>query len=98
MVERSDVHKGAQQELEDDVAADAEVQLVLRVVGPRVEPALLPCDQKTDAERYQDNCFRDALDDDDLDEGVVLAAEPAQLIPQPGEVGTPPQVGFRQRA
>ena len=98
MSERSYVDESAQQELEDDVAADGEVQLVLGVLRPVVEPAFLPRDEQPDADGHQHDCLRDALDDDDLDKSVVLAAEAAQLVPQPGEVVTSLQVGLRQRA
>src|SRR5207247_10610160 len=86
VVEGSDVDEKLEEEPEDDAAADIEVQLILGIVGPSVEPTVLARDQQADAERHQADSLDDALDDDHLDESVVLAADASKLAPQAVEV------------
>ena len=97
MVERSDVDEEPQQKLEDDVPTDVEVQLTFGVVGPCVDPPIATGDEKTDAERDEDDGLDDALDDDDLDEGVVLASDAPELAPQAVDIMRAPDIGLGHR-
>ena len=94
MIEGSDVGDESQQELDDDVAPDVQVELVLGPACPQVEPSVASGHQQADSERDQHDRFEDALDDDHFDEGIVLAAKGAELLPQPGEIVGSLDVGF----
>ena len=86
VVEGSDVGDKPQEQLDDDVASDVEVELVLGPARPNVEPPLASGHEQADSEGGQDDGFDDALDDDHLDEGVVLAADRAELLPESREI------------
>src|SRR5207245_3038045 len=85
----SEVCEPPQGKLKDEVVAGFEVELVLSVVRPLGEQACAAGGEESDGPRDQHDGFDDALDDDDLDEGVVLAAHAAELGPEAGEVMRP---------
>src|SRR2546422_1279602 len=97
LVERSDVGEQPQQQLDDDAASDVQVELVFSPRRPGVEPSLATGHEQADAECDQDDCFDDALEDDHLDKGVVLAADPSELLPQPREIMRALDVGLGHR-
>src|SRR4029077_8421390 len=75
--------------VDDHAVVGIEVELVLRVPRPDGEKALLARHQEAYRECDQDDGLDYPLDDDDLDEGVVLSAHPAELGPQAAEIVRP---------
>ena len=98
VVEGTDIVEEPQQQLDDDVAPDVQVELVFGPRRPHVEPSLAAGNEQADAQSDQHDRLDDALDDDHLDEGVVLAADASELLPQPGEIMPALDVGLGHRA
>jgi len=84
--EVADVCQESEQKLDDEAVPGVEVELVLRVGRPLGEEAGAASKEQPDCERDEDDRLDDPLDDDDFDEGVVLAAHAAELSPESGEV------------
>jgi hypothetical protein len=82
VAEVADVEDHVEQQLHDYGVARFEVQLVLRVVSPVGQKAHPAGYEQANREGDEDNRLDDPLDDDDLDEGVVLASHAAELGPQ----------------
>jgi len=84
--EVADVCEQPQEQVDDQAVSRAQVQLVLRVVCPAGQKAVSAREDQAEGERDQDGGLDYALDDDDLDEGVVLTAHSAELGPEAREV------------
>jgi len=79
VAEVADVEDHVQQQLHDQGVARLEVQLVLRVISPVGQQACPAGHEQANRQSDEDDRLDDPLDDDDFDEGVVLASHAAEL-------------------
>jgi hypothetical protein len=81
VAEVADVEDHVQQQLHDQGVARFEVQLTLRVISPVGQQACPAGHEQANRQSDEDDRLDDPLDDDDFDEGVVLAPHGPELGP-----------------